>query len=327
VSLTPKQREMRRTGVTASESAAVLRWSPYRGPMEVWLAKPTPSRGPLLDVEDDDESPRAQAKQVGTFLEAGIRELVHARTKIRFRRATTLRHRTIRHILATPDGLGIGPDVGLEIKLVGARMAHHWEGDSIPDYVLSQSLVGMSVTRRRQWIVAALIGGTDLRLVSIERDEDLEGAVLEACSQFWIDHVQGDEPPEAETPEERRALIRARYPGALTSKVERVEAYEVAECMRWLTTLDMMQDALGLAREQLVAMLAEYTGARYGVETEAGKFLHYDVRGRVDWKAVAEELAGGAVSDDLIERHRGGGHRVPRFYAPKAQTKTRRLRP
>lgn len=329
--LSAKQKAMRRTGITASETAAVLREHPYRSATHVWLSKPTPSRPALLDVEDDDRIEDENARQqVGTFLEAGIRELVRARTGIHFRRSTTLRHKEIPHVLATPDGLSSkDEDAGLEIKMVGARMAHHWADHTVPDYTATQARVGMAVARRSRWIVAALIGGTDLRIHVLERDFDLEEATNEAVGQFWLDNVLGDEPPEPESVEERKLWLRTRYPGAESTACERVDAEEVAECMRWYASVDGVYQLAKAKREELSVMLAERVGAAYGIETSAGKFLHYNVRGRIDWQAVAEEIAGDRIPEDVIERHRGAGSRVPRFYPPKTPSTNgrKRLRP
>ena len=276
---------------------------------------PTPSRAPLLTSNDEEETER---QQVGTFLEDGLRSLVTARTGVSFERATTLRHQSIPHILATPDGLSSpANDAGVELKLVGSNVAHHWDDDALPDYVLSQVVVGMAVTGRSRWFVGALIGGTNVRLIEVERNPDLEESIVEACSAFWIDNVLGDEPPEPQSTTERRAWLRARYPGSEFTKAARVDAEEVAEAMRWLAAVKAQRKQLGAAEDVLETMLCGRVGDEYGIETDAGKFLWYPRRGNVDWKAVAAELAGGAVAHDLIEKHRGDGYRVPKFTPPK----------
>lgn len=314
--LTAEQKAMRRTGVTASEASAVVRWNPYRDPMSVWLSKPTPSRPALLDTSDDEEETAKQ--QVGTFLEDGLRRLVSARTGIAFEPTTTLRHQTIEHIISTPDGLSkAGDDAGCEIKIVGSRMQHHWEDEAIPDYVLSQSVIGMAVTGRSRWIVGALIGGTDVRVCIVERNPDLEEALVEACSAFWIDNVLGDVPPEAVSDAERRALLKVRYPGSEFTKCEKIAADEVAETMRWLGAAKGIRKELERAEDELETMLMGRIGDEYGIETSVGKFIWYPRRGVVDWKAIAAELAGGAVSTELIEKHRGDGFRVPKFTPAK----------
>lgn len=320
--LTQAQKEMRRTGVTASEASAVVRWNPYRDPMSIWLSKPTPSRGPLLDADDDEEETDRQ--QVGTFLEDGLRRLISTKTKIAFEPTTTLRHPNIEHILSTPDGLSKpSDDAGCEIKIVGSRMQHHWDNEAIPDYVLSQSVIGMAVTGRSRWIVGALIGGTEVRVCIIERNPELEEALVEACSAFWTDNVLGDVPPEPVSNAERRALLKARYPGSEFTKCEKVEADEVTEAMRWLGAAKAIRKALESAEADLESMLMGRVGNEYGIETSAGKFIWYPRRGVVDWKAVAAELAGGAVSTDLIEKHRGDGFRVPKFTPAKEKKRIR----
>ena len=61
--------------------------------------------------------------------------------------------------------------------------------------------------------------------------------------------------------------------------------------------------------------LCEMVGDGYGIESEAGKFLWAWQTGSVAYKAVAQELFGGAVPEYIAEKHRGADKRVARFYS------------
>lgn len=317
--LTKEQQAIRLTGVGASEVAALVGLHPYRGPLDVWMEKPTPSRGPLY-VPDQDEGGYAKSA-VGEEIEAGLLALCRRRTGVKMARPRkTLRHPKFPHVLASPDGLGPRKrDPGAEIKVVGARMAHHWEGDTIPDYVMTQVAQNMAVTGRGHWIVCALVGGTDFRVYTVERDLDLEQELCEAVETFWAEHVEADVQPEPNDIDELRRYLRARYPGSSATKCRALDIPEVHQLAGRLRDLTAQRKAVEAEEAAAEATLCELVGADYGVEGLWGKFLWYPVRGKVNWKAVAEELACGAVNTDVIDRHRGNPYRVPKLYEPKQE--------
>lgn len=334
MSLSAEDRAMRLTGIGASEIAAVLEIGPDPkfGPLRLWCKKPTPTRPPLLVEEDEDEplqsdedgTDRLPPAAIGHALEQAMRELYASRTGIQMAPAATMRHRRVAHVLATPDGLSDpGHDRGLEIKIVGARMAHHWADDAVPEYVESQCAQGMAVTGRSQWGVIALVGGTDLRIHRLTRDPELEELLLDEASRFWVDHVDGDRPPPEMSWQERRQYLRLRYgrPETTTCRIVEDGVLELADR---LARINGEIKLLETEKETVTNALINVVGDDYGIAGAWGKFLHYPVAGRIDWRAVAEELAGGAVPEPLAEKHRGKGHRVPRLYQPSKTRKARK---
>lgn len=317
MALTKEQLAIRRTGVGASEVAEVVELHPYRGPIDVWLRK----TGRALEEETSD------AGAVGHMLEAFALALYTRRTGIKVQRQkVTLRHPVHEHMLASPDALGRTEDLGAEAKIVGWRMAHHWADDSVPDYVRLQAVQNMAVTGRSRWDVVALIGGTDLRVFTITRDPDMEALLAESIELFWADHVVRDVPPPVRDPEERRRYLRTRYPGSEATRTRLVNDPVVAAAADRLRELDEAAADIERQKRELTDGLCELVGDDYGIEGGWGKFLWYPTRGAPAWKAIAEELAGGAVSTDIIERHRGEPSRTPRLYEPKKTFITTRKR-
>lgn len=317
MTLTAEQIAIRRTGVGASEVSAITRTSVYAEPIDVWLAK----KG-LADF------PESEAMIVGTELEGPLADIYARRTGRRVERPfTTYRHPEFEHVLASPDGIVNDGERGLEIKVVGARMAHHWSENSMPDYVVDQARQNMAVLDLDHWDVCALIGGNEIRIETVEREYDHEGELLEACEVFWAVHVEADEAPEVDDPEKRRAYILARYPGSEKTAALDVssapDAEEIAEAIRWYRTADEMSKLLKVAKDELRDMICARIGADYGITGPWGKFLHYPRRGDVDWQAVARELSP-SIPAELIEKHRGDPTRVPRFYPPSKGTTTKK---
>lgn len=317
--LTAEQLELRKTGIGASEVSALTGSSPYAQPIDVWLSKTGRADG-LVENE---------AMRLGNELEGALTVLYAGRTgRTVERHATTHRHPDFPHVLATPDALVDGGERGLEIKLVGARMAHHWAEESVPDYVQDQARQNMAVLGIDSWDVLALIGSTECRITTIHRDYEHEAVLLEACETFWALHVDTDTAPEIEDPERRRAYLLQRYPGSEMTKATDVtgaaDADEIEQAIRWRRTADEMIEALKGARDQLTNIITERIGADYGIAGPWGKFLHYPVKGRVNWEAVARALSP-AIPADLIEQHRGESSRIPRYYPPSVgKTKGKR---
>lgn len=318
MSLTAEQRAIRETGIGASEIAAVVELSPYRSPIDVWLAKPTRSRA-AITMNTDNESP---AMMVGNELEGVLLDMYSRRSGVELVRPhTTLRHARAEHVLASPDGLASREDLGAEAKVVGARMAHHWDSGP-PDYVVAQCVQSMAVTERAAWDIVALIDGTDLRIYRVERDVDLEARFIEAASRFWTDYVVADVAPAPRDVEEQRRYLAARYPAAKTALCRDVgdgADGEIAELVRWLREARARKAALIAAESQLEASLCELVGDAYGIEGPWGRALWFQRAGQVSWKGVAEELAGGVVAPALIEKHRGKPGRTFALYEPSAR--------
>lgn len=321
--LSAEQRALRLSGIGASEASAIVGLNPYKGPLDIWLRKPVGGRPPLVDEAAEAEHPQAQ---VGHILEPALRELFTARTGVKLVGASaTLRHADLDSVLASPDDLAVAAnDGGLEIKVVGSHLAHHWAEDSVPDYVTCQVAQCMSVTDRDRWHVLALVGSVP-KLYVIDRDLELEEQLLTEVVSFWEVNVRGDVPPEPVTWEERKRYLRERYPGSAKSacRPEPDLDGEIGELLGRRGAAAELKANAEAAYEELTAQLCEHVGDAYGIEGPFGKFLWYGVQGRVDWQAVAEELAGGSIPLAVIEKHRGEGHRVARHYPPKKSSSRR----
>lgn len=315
--LTARQKTVRETGIGASEVSAILELNPYKAPIDIWLRKPTPRRPPLVvDTETN-------VTEVGSLLEGAILEVYRRRTGIRMRRQSiTRRHRKWRHVLASPDSRTIDTDEGgAEIKLVGSRMAHHWEDDTIPDYVLTQAAQNIAVCDCAWWDVVALVGGTDLRIHRVERDRVLEEGIIEACETFWTDHIDGEEPPEVRDAEERRRYLRARYPGSEKSACAVDEDQDTRELVEAYLEAKHEAEEAKKAKDSFASLLEERIADGYGIQGDWGKFISPRAPGHVDWRAVALEL-GVPISIELIEKHRGDPYRIPRYYPPSKKKAT-----
>jgi len=320
--LSEEQMELRRSGIGASEIAAVCGISPWSSALDVWMRKATATRDPLIGGGID-----TMATRIGNALEEPLRLMYEMQTGLSVSKPDiTFRHPLHPFILATPDGLlDFVPDMpakGLEIKNVGARMVRAWEEaeteSGVPDYVEMQCRQNMAVLGYETWDVAALLGGSDFRIFTVQRDLELENVMIDAARNFWEEYVIGDTPPPESDPERQRALLAALFPKNADKE------YKVPPDPELFNDLCLQLQRIGgkikvLSGEKtdtenaLIAMV----GDDYGIEGKAGKFCWGLQNGSASYKDIAVELAGGKIPDELIEKHRSAPKRVARFYPAK----------
>lgn len=212
----------RMTGLGASDIAAVLGYSQYCSPVEMYLKK----TGRLAD---DAESMRLRFGQHNEEFVAKEYERV---TGFKVQRYTAmLRHAKFPNIIGHVDRLVVPPgakiaahkgdirtDRGLEAKTVDAfvyRTSGEWGEsgtDQVPTYYLIQCATYMGLTGCRRWDLAALVGSGagDLPIYHMARDIDLEDELFHRAQEWWNVHIVNDVAPDPRS-EDDVALL---YPQA-----------------------------------------------------------------------------------------------------------------
>jgi putative phage-type endonuclease len=98
----------------------------------------------------------------------------------------------------------------LEIKTVGSRSAHLWGesgSDEVPAFCVVQTHQQMIVSGTEAVDVAALIGGQELRLYTVHRDDDITARIVDSTREF-MDRVQRRDPPPIDPSRDGAALAR-----------------------------------------------------------------------------------------------------------------------
>jgi predicted phage-related endonuclease len=98
----------------------------------------------------------------------------------------------------------------LECKTAGINGARLWK-NGVPEYVQVQVMHQLAVTGKAAADVAVLIGGQELRIHRIERDEAQIAALITLERQFW-QYVQTDTPPPADGSDSADLALRCLYP-------------------------------------------------------------------------------------------------------------------
>ena len=188
--LTEKQLEIRKSGIGASESAVILGFSKWRTPAELFMEK----TGVLSDET------HSEAAHFGNVLEETVAQEYARRKECKVRRNNkTLRHKDHPFILCHLDRVVEGEKRIVECKTSSAYLADKWgeEGtDQVPEEYLIQVQHQMAITGYEVADIPVLIGGNQLKIYTIERDQELIDIIIDQLVNFWENNVQKNIAPD-----------------------------------------------------------------------------------------------------------------------------------
>lgn len=195
----------RKKGIGGSDVAAILGFSPYKSPYQLWLDKTGRS----------EKKAQNESAHFGHLLEDVVAKEFSRRAGLKVQRVTQqLFLEDHPWALGNIDRAVINPEISgnvrfkdgalttdqlLECKTASEYMSKLFgeEGsDQVPDYYLTQCLWYLMITGCQIIHLAVLIGGNKFRMYRIERDEDLIQSIFEQVKSFWFNHVIADVPPD-----------------------------------------------------------------------------------------------------------------------------------
>ncbi|GGB82155.1 endonuclease [Marinobacterium zhoushanense] len=233
---------VRQTGIGSSDAAAAVGLNPYKSRLELWMDKTGRSKMTALDETPEGNSPLYW----GTVLEPIVAEHYARRTGHQVRRVNAvLQHPEHPWMLANLDREVRGSDEVqvLECKTAGINGAKLWR-DGVPEYVQLQVMHQLAVTGQQAADVAVLVGGHEMRIFRLERDEVLIEQLIALEREFWS-YVEQDTPPPADGSESAGRALSALYPRDnhttldLTGDVELSDLFAQLQEVR--TELDLAQ--------------------------------------------------------------------------------------
>uniref|UniRef100_C5CKG7 Phage-type endonuclease n=1 Tax=Variovorax paradoxus (strain S110) TaxID=543728 RepID=C5CKG7_VARPS len=189
---------LREAGIGHLDAAAAVGRDPFKSPVRLWMEKterrdmqqPAPVQSKPSTPDD--------AGYWGRLLDPIVAAHYTLRTGRPLRRTSTLLCHPQHPWMWTHPGREIAgcSDVQLlECRCVGLAEALHWD-QGLPGYVRIQSLHQLAVAGANAIDVVALIGGEDLRIFRVERDELEIARLIEAEREFWL-CVELDQAPHA----------------------------------------------------------------------------------------------------------------------------------
>ena len=200
----PFAERTRPLGIGGTDIGAILGLSPYKTPLELWSELVSGEEAPSRDLIH---------LRFGQHAESFIAsEYERATDHFTVRHDPTLFHKkhgfmfghVDRFVVETPDTPAvvdgcITAGKLLECKTSSAFSKNDWGEpgtDQVPPLYLVQCAWYMAITECQAADLAVLIGNSDFRLYTIERDLELEGLLLSHAQHFWHEHVIAQTPPD-----------------------------------------------------------------------------------------------------------------------------------
>lgn len=300
----------RRRGIGGSDIAAILGLSPWRTPLDVYLDK----RGELEPQPSGNE----QAMYWGTVLEDVVAREFASRTGERIQRVNAmLRHPEYPWMLGNVDRAIVNPEIAgqvrwrdgrlttdklLECKTANGFAAAAWGEpgtDQIPEYYVPQPHWYMAITGAVVCYVAVLIGGSDYRIYTVPRDDELIETMIAAGWAFWQRVLDGVAPDPQSVEDARRLWPRSRATKRVIVDTTVAAACDrINELQRQAEQIEAEQAALKLdvMRAMQDAEEADYMGRRLAT------WKNNKDSTAVDWKSAAGELKAIPEAAQVIDR-------------------------
>ena len=284
----------RRTGIGASEVAALLGLDPRKSPLSLWLDK----TGNAEPFEGN------RFTEMGQRFEPLIADAYAEREGVELETCTTVRHPEIPHVFATPDRRVVGTNRLVECKAVFSPRIMVLFGEDgtsdYPEHFAVQAMVQAAVADAEDVHLAALLGA-DLRVYRVPRDRDRERRLLDVVDAWWQRHIVGGERPALDGSEAAAEYLRRLFPKNQAAMLE--ADGPAADMVREVVALHAAQkaaeNAFEVAKQNLCAVIADADGiALPGVGKATWKRANGSLK--TDWEAVARELG---APDDVVIKH------------------------
>ncbi len=271
--------QVRQGGIGSSDAAAAVGLHPYKSRLQLWMEKTGRDAGlPQVDP-NDDQSPMYW----GTLLEPIVAAHYTRRTGHRVRRLNAvLQHPDHPWMLANIDRevVGAGDVQILECKTAGIHGARFWN-DGVPAYVQLQVMHQLAVTGKQAADVAVLLGGQDLQVFRLVRDDAMIAQLIALERQFW-DCVERDQAPAADGSDSADLALRALYPRDSGSTLDLSTDLEMSGVFSDLLSVRAVIASQAALEAQLKQRIQQRMGEAMRAVFEAGE---------VSWKRSKDTVA------------------------------------
>jgi putative phage-type endonuclease len=290
----PFAERTRPLGLGGTDIGAILGLSPYKTPLELWSELVSGEGAPNRDLIHLRFGQHAESFIASEYERATDHFTVkHAPTLFHKQHGFMFGH-VDRFVVETPDTPAvvdgcITAGKLLECKTSSAFSKNDWGEpgtDQVPPLYLVQCAWYMAITECHSADLAVLIGNSDFRLYTIERDLELEGLILSHAQHFWSEHVLAQVPPAPMNVQDA-AILFPKESSGLT-----IEANEaLLESIRVYQDNYAKSQSLSTECDRLKLEILNYMGHAEKL-THAGKTLATwkctKASNRIDAKALAQ---------------------------------------
>lgn len=268
--------------IGGSDVAAILGVSKWKTAYQLWLEK----TGQAEDEPINEQRERVFAR--GKRLEPVVLDMLADETGLEIT-ARNQRYKDADMPFMACEIDAEAGDTNIEIKTVHPFAAKDWgeEGtDEIPVWYTAQVMHGLAVTRRKECIVAALIGADDLRIHRVEYDDEAVELIRNKVRWFWTDCVLGGMAPEPANLDDVRRMFARDIGTEITATVD------VRNAVLRLRGISEQIKALDAEADELKTQVQAHMGDAAVLTWDGRKLATWKTQQRksLDQKAFAEAL-------------------------------------
>ena len=209
-------------GLGGTDIGAILGLSPYKTPLELWselVSGEQPASRDLIHLRFGQHAESFIASEYERA--TNLFTTLHSPTLFHKKHGFMFGH-VDRFVLETPDTPAVVDGTIIADKLVECKTSsafskNDWGEpgtDQVPPLYLVQCAWYMAITECQSADLAVLIGNSDFRVYTIERDMELEGLILSHSQHFWHEHVLGKKPPEPISVQDASILFPKEAPNS-----------------------------------------------------------------------------------------------------------------
>jgi putative phage-type endonuclease len=195
-------------------------------------------------------------------------------------------------LVGHPDAIGLAGDrYVIECKATGGWALRSWNGDEPPVTWQAQVQTYMHLTGTDRAVIAALIDGTTLRTVEVQRDDRAIGMLLDRAERFYGMLCRG-EIPEPDGSKSTRDALHERFsegtPGRKVRASKQVRE-TVAEMRQIALSLEAHKEQYEARRRQIEATMGDAEVLLDHADNVLAKWTPATSR-RLDTKRLKAEL-------------------------------------
>ena len=241
--------------IGGSDIGAILGLSRFRSPLEVWMEK-TGKENKKLDSLPLRFGSFAEEFVASEYARATGFDLVHDESIYIHPQHSFMSAHMDRFVLE--DG-ATSPTRILECKTANPFNSGEWGevgSDEVPMSYLCQCIWYMAITNLNKVDLAVLFGNSDFRIYEIDRDLELENAILEKASLFWNEYVLKDLPPPAQSEADYQALFSKGDPAR--SVEARAETLLLTKRLQILNSeIDVREEEISSIKQNIMNQMGE----------------------------------------------------------------------
>lgn len=246
--LTDEQKEKRKSGLGASDSAIIMGYSSYKTPYELYLEK-------TGIVTNDDETNEQQ--YWGNEIEPLIIRRFAKENGVVVTFPDTIHHPDYPFIFANLDGWIESEKAVVEAKCANSFQRKEWDtttSDGIPLSYLIQIAKQVAVTDANRGYCAVLFGGNEYMQFVYDRDKALEELIIQSDCDFWFNVQNKIEPDPKNTND-----CRLKYKTTCPDKVSQA-TYQIGNALCELMNVKMKIKQLSEDEDMFKMRLMSHMG-------------------------------------------------------------------